>query len=255
MRRKVKNTKRTHGTQARASGAVPSNQTNPIPQTNIPTTHVGHTVPPTVSDRYTPVPVPTPYRRIFNNMTWFPDCLQSCDTIMRVALICGFVTSTLAVGYATTLQQLSLDDMTRKSTAIVRGTVQLTHGAMHRGNIYTHYTVQVVEQWKGAPARQLDFVLPGGTANGLQQAVPGAPALVNGQEYVLFLWTSGSGLTHVIGMSQGVFVSANGLVTRGAIQESMLNSNGSSVSDPGMQMTLPAMRSRVATVLNGGSSH
>src|SRR5712692_8552797 len=101
---------------------------------------------------------------------------------MRIVLITGLLASTLGPGNATTLQQLSLDDMTQKSTAIVRGVVQLTHGAMHNGNIYTHYTVQVVEQWKGAPALQIDFVLPGGTANGMQQTVAGTPALVHGQE-------------------------------------------------------------------------
>src|ERR1700682_3019193 len=126
---------------------------------------------------------------------------------MRIPLICGLLASTLGLGHATTLQQLSLDDMTQKSTVIVRGVVQLTHGAMHNGNIYTHYTVQVAEQWKGAPALQFDFVLPGGTANGLQQSIAGTPALANGQEYVLFLWKSRSGLTQVIGLSQGVFVS------------------------------------------------
>jgi hypothetical protein len=174
---------------------------------------------------------------------------------MRSALICGLLAYTLGPGNATTLQQLGLDDMTQKSTTIVRGVVQLTHGAVHNGNIYTHYTVQVVEQWKGAPVGQIDFVLPGGTANGLQQSIAGTPALVTGQEYVLFFWKSRSGLTQVIGLSQGVFVSANGLVARPAITESMLNSSGASVQDAGMQMTLPAMRSRVSTVLNGGNSH
>ena len=172
---------------------------------------------------------------------------------MRTALICGLLASTLGVASATTLQHLSLDDMTLKSTAIVRGTVQAGHGAIHGGNIYTHFTLQVVEQWKGAPLRQVDFVLPGGTANGLQQTVAGTPALVSGQEYVLFLWTSRTGLTHVIGLSQGVFVSSNGLVSRPAIAESMLNSSGAGVTDPGMQMTLPAMRSRVSAALNGGN--
>jgi hypothetical protein len=178
---------------------------------------------------------------------------------MRITLIAGLLASTLGPGNATTLQQLSLDDMTQKSTAIVRGVVQLTHGSIHNGNIYTHYTVQVVEQWKGAPAPQIDFVLPGGTANGLQQSIAGTPTLANGQEYVLFLWKSRSGLTQVIGLSQGIFVSANGLVARPAIAESMLNSSGASVQDSGMQMTLPVMRSRVSTVLsgptNGGPGH
>jgi hypothetical protein len=172
---------------------------------------------------------------------------------MRIHLICGLLASTLGVAGATTLQQLSLDEMAQKSTTIVRGTIQVTRGAIHGGSIYTHYTVQVVEQWKGAPANQIDFVLPGGTANGLHQTIAGTPDLVTGQEYVFFLWTSRTGLTHVIGLSQGAFVSSNGLVSRPGTAESMLSSNGSIVADPGIQMTLPAMRSRVSAALSGGN--
>ena len=175
---------------------------------------------------------------------------------MRLPLICGFLVSALPFAHATTLQQLSLDDMAQKSTAIVRGTVQFTHGAIHGGNIYTHYTIQVVEQWKGAPASQIDFVIPGGIANGLQQTIAGAPSLGNGQEYVLFLWTSRTGLTHVIGLTQGVFVSSNGLVSRPAIAgSSLVSASGASVADSGMQMTLPDLRSRVKAALSGGATH
>ena len=35
--------------------------------------------------------------------------------------------------------------------------------------------------------------------------VAGAPTLRAGREYVLFLWTSRSGLTQLMGMSQGLF--------------------------------------------------
>ena len=45
----------------------------------------------------------------------------------------------------------------------------------------------------------------GGVAGGIRQSVSGAPELKPGQEYVLFLWTSRSGLTQVIGLSQGLF--------------------------------------------------
>jgi hypothetical protein len=129
--------------------------------------------------------------------------------------------------------------------------VQYARTSMTRSSIYTHYTVQIAEQWKGAPATQMDFVVPGGRFNGFQQNVAGAPVLDNAQEYVLFLWTSRSGLTHIIGMSQGLFVSSNGMVMRPAITEHMIDGNGADVADQGMQMTLAAMRARVQSVLNG----
>ena len=67
----------------------------------------------------------------------------------------------------------------------------------------------------------------------MQQPVAGAPTLTAGQDYVFFLWTSKSGLTQVIGLSQGLFnvtTNAQGqvIVSRGAASEPMLNSSGQS---------------------------
>jgi hypothetical protein len=168
---------------------------------------------------------------------------------MRTVLISVIVAAAFSVAQATTLQQLSLNDMILKSSAIVRGQVQITGSTVRGSNIYTQYTVKVIEQWKGAPAAQIDFAVPGGTANGLRQTIAGSPSLNNGQEYVLYLWTSRSGLTQIIGLSQGLFVSANGVVTRPSITEHFIDPNGSEAADPGMQMTLSAMRALVTTVL------
>src|SRR5215471_4425768 len=108
--------------------------------------------------------------------------------------------------HGSTLQQLSLDDMIRKSTLIVRGKVQQqTRAAFHGSLIWTHYQVQVTETYKGTPASQLDIVIPGGVSNDIQQTYSGVPSLLSGQDYVMFLWTSKSGLTQVIGLSQGLF--------------------------------------------------
>jgi hypothetical protein len=168
---------------------------------------------------------------------------------MRTVLISVIVAAAFSVAQATTLQQLSLNDMILKSSAIVRGQVQITGSTVRGSNIYTQYTVKVIEQWKGAPAAQINFAVPGGTANGLRQTIAGSPSLNNGQEYVLYLWTSRSGLTQIIGLSQGLFVSANGVVTRPSITEHFIDPNGSEAADPGMQMSLTAMRNLVAAVL------
>lgn len=172
---------------------------------------------------------------------------------MSILSSCGALAAVLGFAQAATLQQLSLDDMIRKSTVIVRGTVQATGGAVHGRYIYTHYSVHVLEQWKGAPAALMDFVVPGGSANGLHQSIAGAPDFVNGQEYILYLWTSRSGLTQVIGLSQGLFVSSNGMAVRPAITDHMIDPHGAAASDPGMQMTLNDMRNRVLTILKGGA--
>src|SRR5579864_1021529 len=104
-----------------------------------------------------------------------------------------------------TLQQLTLDDMIQKSTIIIRGQTQPTYSAVRGSVIYTHYRVQVSEVLKGSATSQLDIAVPGGTSSGRTQIFAGIPTLLSGQDYVLFLWTSKSGLTQVIGLSQGLF--------------------------------------------------
>ena len=102
---------------------------------------------------------------------------------------------------------------------------------------------------KGSAATEIDLAVPGGTSNGTTQNFSGAPRLVNGQEYVLFLWTSKSGLTQVIGLSQGLFaVVANSAgqptIVRGAATERMLNSFGQPVTQSDIQMLLSLLRAR-----------
>jgi len=149
--------------------------------------------------------------------------------------------------------------MIQKSTAIVHGTVQPSYSAFRGAMIYSHYQVQVTNTYKGAPARTWDVAVPGGAVNGVQQYFAGAPALTAGQDYLLFLWTSKTGLTQVIGLSQGLFnVSSNSagqlMVSRGATTEPMLNASGQVTTDAGMQMTLSQMTSYIQAVLAGGAA-
>lgn len=169
------------------------------------------------------------------------------------------------VAQAATLERLSFDDMVAKSTTIVRGRIGTSFVRQHGSVLYTHYSVQVLEQWKGLPAAQLDVVLPGGTLTlpgnrgQLQQVAPGAPSYSAGQELVLFLWTSPSGLTHVIGLSQGSFLlqkDANGQanVERAAITEGLYTANGRPVHEPSVRMSLTEFDRRVRSSLNNGGA-
>ena len=175
---------------------------------------------------------------------------------MRRLIMSALVAACLAPLPGSTLQQLSLNDMIAKSTAIVYGTVQPTHTDFRGSMIYSHYRVSVTTTYKGMPVRFWDLAVPGGEVNGVRQSFAGAPTLTAGQSYLLFLWTSKTGLTQVIGLSQGLFNittdSAGQLVvSRGATSETMLNANGQSVSDSGLQMTLGQMRSKIHSVLAG----
>jgi hypothetical protein len=167
--------------------------------------------------------------------------------LMRV----GFLL-VLALGVqAASLEYLSLDDMAAKSTAIVRGRVVATGTGTRGPLIYTQYTVQVLERLKGPEASQVDVVVLGGTSQGMRQAFSGAPQLGAGVDYLLFLWTGPSGLTQIIGFSQGLFQlqkdgSGEWIASRAAASEAMLDpKTGRLVNDQAIRLRLTELRSRV----------
>jgi hypothetical protein len=156
----------------------------------------------------------------------------------------------VAPASATTLQQLTLDDMIQKSTSIVRARVIGSRSAYHGAGIYTYFQIQVLETWKSSGPAAIEVAIPGGVANGIRQSVAGSPALKPGEDYVLFLWAGPSGLTQVIGLSQGVFKLSEGgsgevVAQRPAASELMLDASGLAVEDRPVRMQLPDLRTRV----------
>ena len=103
------------------------------------------------------------------------------------------------------------------------------------------------------------MAVPGGTANNVRQTFAGTPQFRVGDDYVFFLWTGRSGLTQVIGLTQGLFALSPGsadapTVTRAASREVMLErGTGRQVKDQAIVMTLADLRARIAAALNGGS--
>ena len=170
-----------------------------------------------------------------------------------------WLTALLAMGIqplrCATLEQLSMDDLIGKSTAIVRGTVMDSWAALTGSVIYTHYKVQVSESFKGPRQSSVEVVVAGGVVNNLSQSFSGSPTLNKGDELVLFLWTSRAGLTQIMGLTQGLFAVAPGaatdpLATRAATRELMLNpKTAQPVKDAALSMNLSDLRSRIATTL------
>jgi hypothetical protein len=161
--------------------------------------------------------------------------------------------SVLAPVQAATLERMSLDEVIDKSTAIVRGRVAGSYVAQHGQVIYTHYTIAVSEQLKGSAAGQADVVVAGGTLGRTTQTFPGSPNLTIGQEYVFCVWKSRSGLTHVMGLSQGLFdvgkdaSSGEVTISRGATSSVMLDgATGRQVMDQPVRMRLRDFSARVA---------
>ena len=158
---------------------------------------------------------------------------------------------------ATTLEQLSVDQMIQQSTAIVRAKVTGSFAANRNGTIYTYYRLQVTENLKSTTPATTEVAVPGGVLGNAMQSVAGAPTLSVGGDYVLFLWTSRSGLTQIIGLTQGAFdvkATAGGSVAllRAPASAQMLNASGQVVTDKAVNLDLDALRARLNELVNLG---
>ena len=182
-----------------------------------------------------------------------PPALTTC--VKRCVMLAMVVTSWVLPLQCATLGRLSLDDMITGSTAIVRGTVTASWAASTGSVIYTHYQIQVAEQFKGAPQSSVEIMTPGGTVKGLSQSYSGSPVLNQGDEFVFFLWTSKGGITWITGLTQGLFWltpgdAGNRMATRSASRELMLDPNTARpVKDTALRMKLSDLRSHIAATL------
>ncbi len=111
------------------------------------------------------------------------------DCVRRIPLLVLCLAPWVAPLPGATLQRLSLDDLIQKSSGIVRAKVAGSYADFWGATIYTHWKLQIVESWKGGGQPTVEVMVPGGSARGFHQSVPGAPQLVAGKEYLLFLWT------------------------------------------------------------------
>ncbi len=179
----------------------------------------------------------------------------------KLAILIAFTGASIPAS-ATTLQQLGFAEMAQKSTAIARVRVIRVSGVLRGADVYTVYHFETLESLKAPDdSRTTDVAVPGGVAGGIRQVVAGAPSLRVGNEYVLFLWTSRSGLMQIIGLSQGVFsvtpspvgdaAAGDPLVTRAAAGERMLDTAGRPVRDQVLAMKWSELKSQVRQALRG----
>ncbi|HXJ42403.1 MAG TPA: hypothetical protein VNH18_24190 [Bryobacteraceae bacterium] len=157
---------------------------------------------------------------------------------------------------AATLEQLSMDQMSQNATSIVRATVAGSYTSILNSTVYTHYKLRVADTWKGVPAGEV--MLPGGMAGGIRQSFPGVPQLTVGTEYVLFLWKSSTGITHLVGLTQGLFevsrqTDGSSLATRAKIGEMMLDAAGHKVADKAVTMAVTDLKSHVRLAAGMGA--
>ena len=174
----------------------------------------------------------------------------------RYVMLAMVVTSWVLPLQCATLERLSLDDMITRSTSIVRGKVMASWAAYTGSLIYTHYQIQVGEQFKGAGQSSVEVMIPGGTVKGLTSSYSGSPVLSQGDEFVFFLWTSTRGITWITGLTQGLFSLAPGdagadrMATRSASRELMLDpATSRPVKDIALSMNLSDLRAHIAATL------
>jgi hypothetical protein len=173
--------------------------------------------------------------------------------LMRVVAIFVFLASAGIPAGATILQQLPLGELAGKSTSIVRARVTGSSEVVRGADVFTIYKFETLETLKSGPAAR-EVAVPGGVAGGMRQVVAGAPTLRTGREYVLFLWTGRSGLTQLMGMSQGLFsvertTASDGQVSRASAGEQMLDAAGRAVRDEPLSMPLTELKAKIARAL------
>lgn len=195
---------------------------------------------------------------MFLNGVWYAGCVF-VRTLRRSFWLTGLTTFGVILAHSATLERLSLDEMIGKSTTIVRAKVMGSHAAMSGTIIYTYYTIQVTEQFKGTSPASVTFAVPGGVANNRRQTFPGAPEFKAGDDFVFFLWTGKSGTTQIIGLTQGLFrlspgAAGDAVATRPASAELMLDrATGEPVRDQSVVMNLSDLRAHIASVLGAGA--
>jgi hypothetical protein len=166
-----------------------------------------------------------------------------------VVRLTGLIVMGAACLGAATLERLSLDQMAEKATSVVRGDVGQCQAAYRGRIIYTTCRLVMKEILKGQAPQTVS--VPGGVVQGVRQTYAGAPVLAAGEEKVFFLWTGPSGMTQVLGLSQGLLTiekAADGKVfaVRAPARDRMLDASGRPVADEGVDVPLDELRRVVA---------
>ncbi len=149
---------------------------------------------------------------------------------------------------------MSIDELILQSTSIVRAKITGSRTGAVGKDIYTYYQLQVSDTLKKGAILPAEFAVPGGVYGNIRQIGIGSPEFTEGQEYVLFLWTSRSGMTQVIGLTQGMFrltqdASGAAVLNRPAIADQMFDKSGKPVTDAAVTMKWSELRDRIVKAL------
>lgn len=128
--------------------------------------------------------------------------------IMRVwALLC--FCGAVSPGYAAVVEALSVGELTRAASHVVRGRVHDLGAAFSEDGrtIVTTIELRVTERFKGQTPEVVSIRTPGGVVGAIGQHVPGAASFVKNEEVIVFLEPAAAGRQTymVVGLSLGKF--------------------------------------------------
>ena len=128
-------------------------------------------------------------------------------SLLLVVAVVALLASQAA--FATTVQKLSLQDLTKRSDSIVMARVTDAVSAWDAGHkeIYTTYTLQILNSVKGRKGESTVTIRQiGGTVDNIASIVPGMPSFKKGEQVVVFLTQKdAAGYPWVMGLQQGKY--------------------------------------------------
>jgi hypothetical protein len=106
---------------------------------------------------------------------------------------------------ATTFAHMSVAEMSRASTEIVRARCIANSVGWDEGEIWTFTAFEVEETWRGEAPARITVRLLGGRLGNVTSSVSGVPRFRTGEDVVLFLQPSRHGNFSIVSWQQGTF--------------------------------------------------
>jgi hypothetical protein len=106
---------------------------------------------------------------------------------------------------ATTFAHMSVAEMSRASSAIVRARCVTNTVGWEAGEIWTFTAFEVEETWRGETPSRITVRLLGGRLGSVTSSVSGVPRFRMGEEVVLFLEPAPNGNFSIVSWEQGTF--------------------------------------------------
>lgn len=133
--------------------------------------------------------------------------------VIRLILVAAGLLAVVLSAYATVMVHLDLDELSRRSDAVVVGTVTDTHTIFVHGYPWTVATLSVHESLLKSTSGSIRVQIPGGVQviNGrvLVTRVDGAPSLTRLQKAVFFLRGNAPENMQLVGWNQGFWPISN----------------------------------------------